>query len=877
LWTVPDNAYGNSGLTKLGHSDGVGIGAPQFCERPYDMTPGSIVWLAFTAPVAGNYNFVCNAYAGIRFYKDTDLVAGADLGVNSITHMNAGQNLYLRVITAVDGTGWAAADLYTVQLQAIGSEMNAFTKSLADGTQVASADVNISAIFPDGFYVEKPDRSFGIRVIGSASVPSVGDKVTISGTLGTDNGERVVTQPTVTVVSNGNVVKPLGMNNRTLGGGSQGQNVGVTDGVGINNLGLLATTTGKVVAVSTMDDTTTLWIDDGSKVPAQSTSTVANAYSPGFKWTFWDPNNTNHSDWVDAVKGRTSPGSWAGNPTGDAASISDPVNVGKWSGASAKKPWSYLIGSETITSDLKVLLRQTLGWNITGYWLLYNQYGNCGIYKDSPAVDGVGIGEPIMVEYPEYGGYSWIGFKAPVTGIYGYNFQGSQTSYVYRVNALLTSGSAMIGTVRLNAGESLYFRSELGWGHIKYLTIELSPEDTPAVGLRVRDVKGVYVNKGDYVSITGMSSVTENSGARFRAIRPRSAEDVVVVSKQIPLSSIPTVSGGKLMKSGMVYRAIGVNYFDAFQRTLGDTGNFSYREGFAALAQNSIPFARIMGCGYYASEMQLYLQNKERYFELFDDVVRSAETNGVGLIPCLFWAMDCVPTIVGEPISAWGNTNSQTHAFMRQYVQEVVTRYKNSPAIWGWEFGNEYNLAQDIGQGITSDQIRTAKSTFASTVRLYDTQRFISSGDGGERGAAWHLRNYGNWTTDAQTQYTEMMLADHPGSMNVISLHPYDLTLTDRWTNPLSLQALLTTTANAAATSGKITFAGEFGTCAPPSADPVNDFNSFVSAIENSGASLGALWAYDEPVGYDPCNNTTATYNAYRLTAIAAANARMAQ
>ncbi|MHB9035956.1 MAG: PEP-CTERM sorting domain-containing protein [Armatimonadota bacterium] len=114
LWTVPDNSYGNSGLTKYGVPTGVGIGAPQFCERPYDMTPGSIVWLAFTAPVTADYNFICNAAAGIRFYKETDLVAGADFGVNSTTHLDAGQNLYLRVITAVDGSGWATADLYTV-------------------------------------------------------------------------------------------------------------------------------------------------------------------------------------------------------------------------------------------------------------------------------------------------------------------------------------------------------------------------------------------------------------------------------------------------------------------------------------------------------------------------------------------------------------------------------------------------------------------------------------------------------------------------------------------------------------------------------------------------------------------------------------------
>ena len=33
---------------------------------------------------------------------------------------------------------------------------------------------------------------------------------------------------------------------------------------------------------------------------------------------------------------------------------------------------------------------------------------------------------------------------------------------------------------------------------------------------------------------------------------------------------------------------------------------------------------------------------------------------------------------------------------MRTYAREVVSRYVNSPAIWGWEFGSEYNLSVDM-------------------------------------------------------------------------------------------------------------------------------------------------------------------------------------
>ena len=61
-----------------------------------------------------------------------------------------------------------------------------------------------------------------------------------------------------------------------------------------------------------------------------------------------------------------------------------------------------------------------------------------------------------------------------------------------------------------------------------------------------------------------------------------------------------------------------------------------------------------------------------------------------------------MPDLVGEPRNQWGNPESKTRQFMRTYIREVVSRYVNSPAIWGWEFGNEYNLSLD-----TPDRWRT--------------------------------------------------------------------------------------------------------------------------------------------------------------------------
>ncbi|MGB2819413.1 MAG: hypothetical protein WBF17_00425, partial [Phycisphaerae bacterium] len=153
---------------------------------------------------------------------------------------------------------------------------------------------------------------------------------------------------------------------------------------------------------------------------------------------------------------------------------------------------------------------------------------------------------------------------------------------------------------------------------------------------------------------------------------------------------------GVLIRDGRPFRGIGVNYFDAFYRTLKDPNDTSYDEGFRTLAAHGIPFARFMCCGFWPVENRLYLTDRERYFRLLDGVVKSAEKHGVGLVPSLFWHRGTVPDLVGEPCDQWGNPESKTHAFLRTYTREIVTRYRSSPAIWGWEFGNEYNLSADL-------------------------------------------------------------------------------------------------------------------------------------------------------------------------------------
>ncbi|MCY3021782.1 MAG: cellulase family glycosylhydrolase [Planctomycetota bacterium] len=341
---------------------------------------------------------------------------------------------------------------------------------------------------------------------------------------------------------------------------------------------------------------------------------------------------------------------------------------------------------------------------------------------------------------------------------------------------------------------------------------------------------------------------------------------------------------GTLIKDGRPYRAIGVNYFNAFSRHLKDPKDTGYEEGFRALAEAGIPFARMMGCGFWPSEQKPYLENKDEFFRRFDDVVKSAEKHGVGLIPSLFWHIPTAPDLVGEPVSEWGNTQSKTHDYLRNYVKDVVTRYKDSPAIWGWEFGNEFNLGANLPNAAehrpqvvpqlgtpksrsekdewTYEIIRTAFAAFAAEVRKYDSYRAISTGDAFPRDGAWHNWKEKKWTKDTPEQFAEMLLGDNPDPVSIVSVHAYgDEGRRIRQAQPIAAKAR------------KPLFVGEFGAPGPQEKGEA-EFQSLLSAIEESHVPLAALWVYDF-IGQKEWSVTATNERSYQLRAIGEANKRI--
>jgi hypothetical protein len=345
--------------------------------------------------------------------------------------------------------------------------------------------------------------------------------------------------------------------------------------------------------------------------------------------------------------------------------------------------------------------------------------------------------------------------------------------------------------------------------------------------------------------------------------------------------SLPGLSAardGTLLRNGAPYRGVGVNYTDAFLRALRRPGDESYRDDFRKLGENNIPFARITACGFSASDYQLYFQDKEKYFQLLDGVVQAAEESNVGLIADLFWVSYTVPDLVGEPRDQWGNAQSKTRQFMRTYTREVVSRYVNSPAIWGWEFGNEYNNSVDLPDAwrtlppvdprlgkasnrgpndtLTTDIFTSALADFARAVREIDGHRILLTGNNIPRFTAYHMLAGGRGP-DSRDQFATMLLRQNPGPFNPVCVHTAPVSPLPRFARQqVSYNELIQTCAGAARSASKSLSIEEFITCPPKTecsvATRAQNVNQVLAAIQSNNVSLASVWVYGREMIHDP-------------------------
>ncbi len=339
-----------------------------------------------------------------------------------------------------------------------------------------------------------------------------------------------------------------------------------------------------------------------------------------------------------------------------------------------------------------------------------------------------------------------------------------------------------------------------------------------------------------------------------------------------PKWGITVDSKGTFRMNGKAIYAYGVNeYLMAWMYGKDPFGGVQYKKSFAIMQKYNIPVARF-------PLMHITNEQAKRYemiekgalddiLQVADLVVAEAEKTHVGLIISLFFSG---MRAQGEKISALGDPYSKTMQMRIKFTKEVVARYKNSPAVWGWEVTNETNLSADLPNAddryecFTSAEGYTMVREVAKAIREVDDYRMISTGDAILRESARSLHESGlkvdsnhnwtpDWTRDTVEDFRYMINYCTPDPTDTVSMHMgcqkpnWTYKLADK---SLTFAELLKEYVRTAKASGKGFFFGEFGDCGvltSANADSFvkTNFPTYVQTMVKSGVQLGTMWQFN--------------------------------
>ena len=351
-------------------------------------------------------------------------------------------------------------------------------------------------------------------------------------------------------------------------------------------------------------------------------------------------------------------------------------------------------------------------------------------------------------------------------------------------------------------------------------------------------------------------------------------------------------TNGVLFKETQPYRGVGANYFDLFLRVLHEPANRTSINGLGRLGRAGIPFVRF-AVAYNEADWKIFLDQPEEFFRRLDSVVQAAEQAKVGLIPSFFWSFMSFPDLIREPRDQWGNPDSKTSALMRQIVRDIVERYKNSPALWAWEFGNEPNLEADLPNAaqfrkpggterddLTSQVMVVMLREFAKEVRRHDARRLIIAGHSHPRASAWHNSAEKSWKADSKEQTLEILRRDNPAPLDTIAIHLYaDQPIaneTAAWAKDHA--DYLLTVRQLSQEMKRPVFVGEFGLASKGEAgDRKAQFELLLADLDQGRVDLAAFWVFDLESQSRDWSVTFENARAYMIKLTAEANRRWNQ
>jgi hypothetical protein len=322
------------------------------------------------------------------------------------------------------------------------------------------------------------------------------------------------------------------------------------------------------------------------------------------------------------------------------------------------------------------------------------------------------------------------------------------------------------------------------------------------------------------------------------------------------------LENGEVMHEGKPFYGIGVNYFGAFLNEYQRPEEGELLKILSLLKEHGIEYMRVCFGGFWPTDYRAMLEDEDHYWEVMDRVVAAAEEFDIGIIPCFFWNPGGINDYFGEPRKAWAKEGSATRRFMKDYVIKVISRYKESPAMWMWEFSNEFNLQLDLPNrrelregskppiqlgcrirpteedDLMSDFAVEIMEYFAKLCRSYDVyDRMITSGNSEPRPTQYQQRVFDRWPDrpDTRLEMAKTLEWHNPTPMDCVSIHSYELL--KRFPGTESYEGLFRAFKEESARLGRALFVGEF------SGLNKKDSLDTIDAIVKTKVPLSAVWA----------------------------------
>ena len=368
-------------------------------------------------------------------------------------------------------------------------------------------------------------------------------------------------------------------------------------------------------------------------------------------------------------------------------------------------------------------------------------------------------------------------------------------------------------------------------------------------------------------------------GVFFEEHKVIKTKDVIVNSTDGYNYGIKIKNDGTMAINNSYFKAMGLNGFAFIMnefnvkygvRLSDNPKNYKiddYKLYFETLKKYKIPFVRITFGGYHETAYNIFdkSSNHHEYFEIADKIVKEAEKNNVGIIMNFFWNMESVTKHVGESLYEIANKDSKTIKYQKDFINAIISRYKESPAIWGYEISNELNLNVDLARAasyqnqITSDELDVYFNTISDVIKRADGTRLITTGDSMSRFSSYSLYkvtrgiNYSNhrnwaeaaygWDYQGVDNYKYMVKKLNNSSVNSISLHLYKDGST--W-DMRTMSDVISVYTNVANELKKPLYVGEFNTSYEDSSMSITQkFAAEVDAIKNSSVQLSSPWLAD--------------------------------